>query len=77
MNTEQLEYLKNKIVQIANHIDKQKQDKQALVKSYSTEIKDSEKRLNTYAKAVAADSIDALDEIMGEFELAEFDKIGR
>jgi hypothetical protein len=77
MNTEQLEYLKNKIVQIANHIDKQKQDKQALVKSYSTEIKDSEKRLNIYAKAVAADSIEALDEIMGEFELAEFDKIGR
>lgn len=77
MNTEQLEYLKNKIVQIANHIDKQKQDKQALVKSYSTEIKDSDKRLNIYAKAVAADSIEALDEIMGEFELAEFDKIGR
>jgi len=77
MNTEQLEYLKNKIVQIANHIDKQKQDKQALVKSYTTEIKDSEKRLNIYAKAVAADSIEALDEIMGEFELAEFDKIGR
>ncbi len=47
-----------------------------MVKSYNTEIKESKKRLKVYAKAVGAESLEPLEEIMGEFELAELEKIG-
>jgi hypothetical protein len=77
MNKDQIEYLSKKIVQITNHIEKQLDDKRALMRSYTTEIKDSQKRLNTYARAVGAENIEILNEVMGEFELAEFEKIGR
>ena len=77
MNKEQIDYLSKKIVQITNHIEKQLGDKNAIVKSYNTEIKDSKKRLHIYARAVAAESTEVLEEVMGEFELAEFSKIGR
>jgi hypothetical protein len=76
MNQDQIEYLSKKIVQITNHIEQQLEDKAILVKGYNTEIKDSKKRLRIYAKAVGAESIDPLKEIMGEFELNEFEKIG-
>lgn len=77
MNKDQIDYLSKKIAQITTHIEKQLDDKRALVKSYNTEIKDSQKRLNIYAKAVVTESDEPLQEIMGEFELAEFAKIGR
>jgi ribosomal protein S15P/S13E len=77
MNKDQIDYLSKKIVQITNHIEKQLDDKRALMRSYTTEIKDSQKRLNTYARAVGAENIEILNEVMGEFELAEFEKIGR
>lgn len=77
MNKDQIDYLSKKIAQITTHIEKQLDDKRALLKSYNNEIKDSQKRLNVYAKAVVAESIEPLEEIMGEFELAEFEKIGR
>ncbi len=77
MNTEQIEYLKNKIVQIANHIEKQTEDKKALVKSYSIEINDSQSRLNAYAKAVTSENIEFLNEVMDVFEFNEFEKIGK
>ena len=76
MNKNQVDYLSKKIVQITNHIEKQLEDKSALVKSYNTEIKESKKRLKVYAKAVGAESLEPLEEIMGEFELAELEKIG-
>jgi ribosomal protein S15P/S13E len=77
MNKSQIEYLSKKIVQMTNHIEKQLEDRSALLKSYNTEIKESKKRIKVYAKAVGAESIATLDEIMGEFELAELEKIGR
>lgn len=77
MNKDQIDYLSKKIVQITNHIEKQLDDKRTIVRSYTTEIKDSQKRLNTYARAVGAENIEILNEVMGEFELAEFEKIGR
>ncbi len=77
MNVEQIEYLKNKIVQIANHIEKQTEDKKALVKSYSIEINDSQSRLNAYAKAVTSENIEFLNEVMDVFEFNEFEKIGK
>jgi ribosomal protein S15P/S13E len=76
VNSDQIEYLSKKIVQIANHIEQQLEDKATLVRGYNTEIKDSKKRLKIYAKAVGAESIEPLKEIMGEFELNEFEKIG-
>lgn len=77
MNQNQIDYLSKKIVQITNNIQRLLDDKTALVKSYNNEIKESRKRRNAYAKAVEADSLDHLQEIMGEFEIAEFEKIGR
>jgi len=77
VNNEQIEYLKNKIVQMATHIEKQTQAKKDLTKAYGIEIKDTQKRLNIYAKAVSCDAIEPLHDIMGEFELAEFEKIGK
>lgn len=77
MNKYQIDYLSKKIVQITNHIEKLLDDKRDLVKGYNTELKESKKRLRIYAKAVEAESIEPLEEIMGEFELAEFEKIGR
>ncbi len=76
MNKNQVDYLSKKIVQITNHIEKQLEDRAALLRSYNTEIKESKKRLKVYAKAVGAESIEPLEEIMGEFELAELEKIG-
>ena len=77
MNKDQIDYLSKKIVQITNHIEQQLEDKSVLLKGYNTEIKESKKRLKVYAKAVGAESVDTLNDIMGEFELAEFEKIGR
>jgi uncharacterized protein YlxW (UPF0749 family) len=77
MNQKQIEFLSKKIVQITNSIARQLDDKAALVKSYNTEIKESRKRLNAYARAVESDSLEPLNQIMGEFEIAEFEKIGR
>ena len=77
MNKNQVDYLSKQIVKITNHIEKQLDDRSALLKSYNAEIKESKKRLKVYAKAVGAESIEPLEEIMGEFELAELEKIGQ
>ena len=77
MNKTQKDYLYAKIVQITNNIEKQIEDRSALLKSYNIEIKESKKRIKVYAKAVGAENLKLLDEIMGEFEIAEVEKIGR
>lgn len=75
MNNEQKQYLMNTIVKITNHIETQSQAKRDMSQAYNREIKDSKKRLNLYAKSVAADNIEILEEIMGEFEMAELMKL--
>jgi hypothetical protein len=77
MNKDQNEYLSKKIVQITNHIQRQVEDRKVMVAGFDSEIKASRKRVIAMAKAVEVDSVDPLNEIMGEFELAEFEKIGR
>lgn len=77
MNHKQIEFLTKKIVEITNHISRQLDEKSTLVKGYNTEINASRKRVNCYAKAVERDDIEQLEPIMEEFELAEFQKIGR
>lgn len=77
MNKDQLEYLSKKIVQITNHIQRQIEDKKQMTAGYNAEINSSKKRVIAMAKAVEVDSIDPLNDIMGEFEIAEFEKIGR
>lgn len=76
MNKDQIEYLSKKIVQITNHIQRQIDDKNVMVKGYNTEIKESKKRVNAMAKAVEVGTSEPLEIIFEEFELAEFDKIG-
>jgi hypothetical protein len=75
MNNEQKQYLMNTIVKITNHIEAQKEAKSDMVQAYNRELKDSQKRLKSYAKAIAADNIEILHDIMGEFELADFMKL--
>ena len=75
MNNEQKQYLMNTIVKITNHIETQSDAKKDMVQAYNRELKDSKKRLKLYAKAIAADNIEILEEIMGEFEIAEFLKL--
>lgn len=75
MNNEQKQYLMNTIVKITNHIEAQNDAKRDMVQAYNRELKDSKKRLKLYAKAIAADNIEILEEIMGEFEIAEFLKL--
>ena len=77
MNKNQVDYLSKQIVKITHHIEKQLEDRATLLKGYNSEIKESKKRLKVYAKAVGAESIEPLEEIMGEFELAELEKIGQ
>ncbi len=76
MNKNQVDYLSKQIVKITNHIEKQLEDRATLLKGYNSEIKESKKRLKVYAKAVGNESLEPLEEIMGEFELAELEKIG-
>lgn len=75
MNQKQIDFLSKKIVQITNHIHKLTDEKTDLVAGYNREIKDSKKRVKVYAQAVQADSNEKLGEVMGEFELAEFEKM--
>ncbi len=75
MNNEQKQYLMNTIVKITNHIETQIDAKRDMSQAYNREIKDSKNRLKLYAKSVAADNIEILEEIMGEFEMAEFMKL--
>ena len=75
MNNEQKQYLMNTVVKITNHIETQSDAKKDMVQAYNRELKESKKRLTIYAKAIAADSIEILEEIMGEFEIAEFLKL--
>ena len=77
MNQLQIEFLTKKIVQITNHIERQMDEKKALVGGYNREVTESKKRLCAYAKAVEMDSVDPLNRIMGEFEMADFEKMGR
>jgi hypothetical protein len=77
MNLGQKELLTKKIVQITTHIQRQLEERNTLVGGYNREIKDSKARALCFAKAVETDSLDPLQEIMGEFELAEFEKVGR
>jgi hypothetical protein len=77
MNQDQKELLTKKIVQITTHIQRQIEERNDMVSGYNREIKECKTRVLCYAKAVESDSIEALEVIMGEFELAEFDKIGR
>jgi hypothetical protein len=77
MNEVQKDLLTKKIVQITTHIQRQLEERNALVGGYNREIKDCKSRVLCYAKAVETDSIETLQEIMGEFELAEFEKVGR
>jgi hypothetical protein len=77
MNKDQFEYLSKKIVQITNHIQRQVEDRKVMLAGYNSEINAGKKRVIAMAKAVEIDSIDPLNEIMGEFEIAEFEKIGR
>jgi ribosomal protein S15P/S13E len=64
MNQKQIEFLSKKIVQITNHIEKQTEEKKELVAGYNREIKDSKKRVKCYAKAVAAEAFEHLEEVM-------------
>jgi hypothetical protein len=75
MNNEQKQYLMNTIVKITNHIETQSDAKRDMSNAYNREIKDSKNRLKLYAKSVAADNIEILEEMMGEFEMAEFMKL--
>ena len=75
MNNEQKQYLMNTVVKITNHIETQSDAKKDMVQAYNRELKESKKRLKLYAKAIVADNLEILEEIMGEFEIAEFLKL--
>ena len=77
MNQKQIEYLSAKIVQISTHIEKIMDDKKVLNAGYNREIKDSKKRVKVYCTAISTDDINKLGEVMGEFELADIEKMGR
>jgi hypothetical protein len=77
MNQKQIEYLSAKIVQISTHIEKIMDDKKVLNAGYNREIKDSKKRVKVYCNAISTDDINKLGEVMGEFELADIEKMGR
>ncbi len=77
MNKNQVEFLTKKLIEITNHIEVQLENRRAMLKGYNEEIKSSKTRVKAYAKAVQIESIEPLHEVMGEFELTEFEKIGR
>jgi ribosomal protein S15P/S13E len=76
MNQKQIEFLSAKIVQISTHIEKVTEDKKDLNAGYNREIRDSKKRVKVYCKAISTDDINKLGEVMGEFELADIEKMG-
>ena len=76
MNKDQSDYLSNHIVKITNRIEKLLDDKKELTAGYNREIKESRKKIKAYAKAVETMDVDPLLDVMGQYELEQFQLIG-
>ncbi len=72
MKPSQIEFLSKKMTALQLHLDKQLEDKKALVHTYTEEIKATKKRMTCFAQTIHIGDETILSDVMDQIEYDEF-----